>query len=180
MPLTNFMAAIVLIAADQISKIWLISVMEGRECTIVNGLPELCRPIEITSFFNVVMVWNTGVSFGLFSDAGARVVLGLVNIAVAAALCVWLWRARGRVLRTGLTLVIGGAVGNAIDRFAYGAVADFFDVHVEGGAARWAIETFGSNHWPAFNIADMAISAGVVLLLFDSLFVASDRSKRAP
>lgn len=180
MPLRPFLIALVLIAVDQLSKIWLISVMEGRDCTIVDGLPQSCRSIEILSFFNLVMVWNTGVSFGMFSESGAPLILGLINLAVAAALAVWLARAEGRALRAGLTLVIAGAVGNAIDRFAYGAVADFFDVHLSGAAARWAIDTFGTNHWPAFNVADMAISVGVILLLFDSLFARGDRSKRAP
>lgn len=180
MPIKHLLAAIALIAADQITKFWLVSVMAGRDCTFINGLPELCRPIGILPLFDLVMVWNTGVSFGMFSNGGSAVLLGLINLAVATALLVWLLRAKGRLLRIALTMVIAGAAGNAIDRFIHGAVADFFDVHLEGGAGRWAIETFGTNHWPAFNVADMAISVGVVLLLFDSLFGGSDRSKRTP
>ena len=115
-------------------------------------------PIEVTDFFNFVMVWNPGVSFGLFpanSPAGMWFL-----IAVAAGICavmlVWLWKKPDRLVLTGIGLVIGGAVGNVIDRLRLGAVADFFDFHVAG----W--------HYPAFNLADSWIFIGVMLLLWDS------------
>lgn len=142
-------AAVVLVL-DQISKVWLLGVMEANAY----------RPIEVTGFFNLVMVWNEGVSFGML-DIGSdmmRWVLMIFALAVAVALLVWARRAGGPVLTVGIGLIAGGAVGNALDRLFYGAVADFFDVHVSG------------YHWPAFNIADSAITIGVVLLLYDTLF----------
>lgn len=113
--------------------------------------------IEVTGFFNLVMVWNTGVSFGLFSGIDARWLLIVVSLAIAVALAIWMWRADNHWLVLALALVIGGAIGNVIDRFWHGAVVDFLDFHLYG----W--------HWPAFNIADSAICIGVGVLLLDSL-----------
>ncbi|WP_416898107.1 MAG: signal peptidase II [Minwuia sp.] len=183
MPFWPFILAACIVAADQISKHLLVGVMSERGCQILAGLPYGCQPIELLSFFNLVMVWNTGVSFGLFSDGGesSKYLLGVINLAVAAALCVWLVRMKsgGALLRLSLALVAGGAVGNAIDRFVWGAVADFFDVYLSGGAGVWALENLGSSHWPAFNIADVAISLGVIGLILDSLFGGREGTKRA-
>ncbi len=116
-------------------------------------------PIEVTAFFNLVMVWNTGVSFGMFADSVSWMPWVLIGVAlvIAAGLSVWLWRCADRFIGLALGLVIGGAIGNVIDRARFGAVADFFDFHVAG------------LHWPAFNIADSAICIGVALLLWDGL-----------
>lgn len=143
--------AVAILAVDQISKYLLIGVMQENRF----------QPIEITPFFNLVMVWNRGVSFGLFaSDLEAmRWVLTVLAIGVSIGLLIWLYRAANRSLAIGLGLVIGGAIGNAVDRVVYGAVADFFDFHLAG-----------VGHWPAFNIADSAIVVGVGFLLIDSLF----------
>ena len=118
------------------------------------------HPVEVTQFFNLVMTWNRGVSFGLFSDYGdlMRWLLFGFAVAVSIALAVWMIRATTLFLTVALALIIGGALGNAIDRIAHGAVADFFDFHVAG----W--------HFWAFNVADSAISIGVVLLLWDAFF----------
>jgi len=150
--------ALAVIALDQASKAWLIGFMADR----ANAT------LEILPFFNLVMVWNSGVSFGLFSGdpEETRWILAVVNLVVAGGLAVWLARAPEPRIRFALALVIGGAVGNAIDRVAYGAVADFFDLHL----ATW--------HWPAFNVADMGITFGVIGLLLDSLFGSSEPSKR--
>lgn len=113
-------------------------------------------PIKITPFFNLVMVWNRGVSFGMLRDADARHLLIGFTLLVIACLLVWLSRSGGRLLPWALGLVIGGAYGNVIDRVIYGAVADFFDVHAFG------------YHWPAFNVADAAICIGVALLIWQS------------
>jgi len=139
--------ALLVLAADQASKDWLIDLMRAN-----------AGYIELTPFFNLVMVWNRGVSFGLFSEAGddRRWILILVTAAIVVWLLLWLWRAKGMLLALALGGVIGGAVGNIVDRIRLGAVADFFDFHIAG----W--------HWPAFNIADGAIVAGVFLLLIDS------------
>jgi signal peptidase II len=117
------------------------------------------RLIEVSSFFNLVIVWNRGVSFGLLSnmDWGPWPLVALSG-GVVAGLFVWLARTKERWLGLALGLVIGGALGNAIDRIVFGAVFDFLDLHVAG------------YHWPAFNVADAAISLGVVAIVADSLF----------
>jgi signal peptidase II len=115
--------------------------------------------IEVTPFFNVVMVWNEGVSFGLLpaGDIWGRVLLVAFAVTVAGVLFVWLNGAKRRILAAAIGSVIGGALGNVVDRLAYGAVADFFDAHAFG------------YHWYTFNVADMFIVLGVGLLIFDSL-----------
>ena len=118
------------------------------------------RPlVEVLPFFNLVTVWNYGASFGMFnigSRSGSAVFVVLAVI-IVAALVVWLRKAETRTLAVALGLVIGGAAGNVIDRLRFGAVFDFLDFHALG----W--------HWPAFNLADSAISVGVGLLLIDTL-----------
>jgi len=123
--------------------------------------------VEVTPFFDLVMVWNRGVSYGLFqqdSDAG-RYALVAVNCIAALALWGWLARVDRRLSAISIGLVIGGALGNAWDRAFYGAVADFFHLHAFG----WS--------WYVFNLADVAIVAGVAGLLYESL---TDSHKRAP
>ena len=118
------------------------------------------RHIEVTGFLNFVLVWNRGISFGLF-DGGAesmRWVLAAIALAITAALVLWLRSVASTYLAVVIGLIIGGAVGNVIDRVRYGAVVDFIDFHIAG------------YHWYTFNIADSAISIGVALLLIDSLF----------
>ena len=142
--------AAAILAADQASKFWLIDLMQAR------GF----QPMPLAPFFNLVMVWNPGVSFGLFASdsTAARWLLVALSVAIAAGLVFWLCRGVTQWLAAALGLVIGGAIGNAIDRVVYGKVTDFFDFYV------------GSWHWPAFNLADSAIVVGVAMLLLDSLF----------
>lgn len=123
----------------------------------LNGLN--FAPVEFTSFFRIVMVWNRGVSFGMFNSGEevTRWVLTALAIGVSIALVVWLSRVRSRLPAVAIGLVVGGALGNALDRVIRGAVADFFDFHVAG----WS--------WPAFNIADAAITVGVLLLVLDAI-----------
>lgn len=150
----------VVIVADQISKAWLYDylVRSGRQAIVV--LP----------FFNLVTVWNHGVSFGMFNSGSGATSWAFVGLALAivAALAVWVIRAERMLPAVALGLVIGGAIGNVIDRVRLGAVFDFLDVH----AAGW--------HWPAFNVADSAITIGVALLLLDSLFGGAGQSKKTP
>lgn len=139
-------AAVVLVL-DQLSKWW-----------VVTRLMSPPRVIEITPFFNFVMWWNKGVSFGLFASAPgwgrwALVVLALV---ITVVLAIWLVKVNHKLLAVAIGLVIGGAVGNVIDRIRFAAVADFLDFYV------------GPWHWPAFNLADSAITVGVGLLLIDA------------
>jgi signal peptidase II len=145
---TGLLLAFLVIVVDQLTK-W-----------VVLGPLDLANStIAVTSFFNLVLVWNRGVSFGMFNDAGATGpwILTILALAVVVGLLYWLRQAESRVTLTGLGLVIGGALGNVIDRLRFGAVVDFLDVHMAG------------YHWPAFNVADAAICVGAGLLLIDSL-----------
>lgn len=115
---------------------------------------------RITPFFNIVMAWNRGVSFGLFpaDSVAGRVILVGFSLAVVTALGVWLFRTADRLVAVAVGMIIGGALGNVVDRLRFGAVADFFDFHAFG------------YHWYVFNVADAAIVIGVGLLVFESLF----------
>ena len=146
-----------MLVADQASKAWLLDVMAA------NGF----RGIEVTGFFNLVMVWNRGVSFGMLNSGAetTRWLLTALAVAVSAGLVVWLARTTQRLPALAIGLVIGGALGNALDRVRYGAVADFFDFHVAGYS------------WPAFNIADAGITVGVLLLLLDALMAPRSSGK---
>jgi signal peptidase II len=120
------------------------------------------RPIEVTPFFNLVLVWNRGVSFGLFAGAGDHGpwLLTLTTVGIGALLIVWLRRETRPVVQAALWLVLAGAAGNLIDRVRFGAVVDFLDFHALG------------YHWPAFNVADSAIVVGAGLILLDSLVLS--------
>lgn len=118
---------------------------------------------ELTSFLNFVMVWNTGISFGMFSNTNEEsgralsLILIALSLTVSLVLIVWLALARGRMLAWGLSMIIGGALANVADRIRFGAVADFVDVHVAG------------YHWPAFNLADSCIAIGALFLVIDTM-----------
>ena len=114
----------------------------------------------IPNFFQLVHVRNTGAAFGLGANAASKLVPLLLNIgAIAVFIVVVIYALRSavtdRVLQTGLHLILGGAIGNLLDRFRFGYVIDFLDVYV------------GTHHWPAFNVADSAICIGIALLFFD-------------
>lgn len=115
--------------------------------------------LEMTSYFNLVMAWNTGVSFSLFSDGGVYMPFVLIAVAlvIVGMFIYWLWKADDSFQCLCYALVIGGALGNVIDRARFGAVIDFLDFHAYG------------HHWPAFNVADMAVVTGIVLLIGGSL-----------
>ena len=140
--------AVAALVLDRLSKWWILTVLMAPP-----------KPVVLAPFFNIVLVFNRGVSFGMFGAAPDWMPLLLLGFAAAVAggLGFWLMRARNRWLGAGLGLVIGGAIGNGIDRVRLGAVVDFLDVHAAG------------YHWPAFNIADSAITVGVLLLLLDTL-----------
>lgn len=119
--------------------------------------------VPVTPFFDYVLVWNTGISYGLLSAVPAWG-LGLVMTAALVGLAIWWWRADQPLVRLGLAVAIGGALSNAIDRWIYGAVADFFHLHA------------GSWSFYIFNIADTAITLGVILLILDLLGIGRKRS----
>lgn len=142
---------------------------QATKYAVFLGLRPPFGGLEVTGFFNIVTLWNRGVSFGLFANGSPWTPVLLIGLALAVALvlALWLRRADSRLLVAALGLIIGGALGNAVDRALYGAVMDFLDVHVAG----W--------HWPAFNVADSAISVGAVLLLWDALFAGGKSPKTA-
>jgi signal peptidase II len=136
---------------DQLSKAAILVHFAGRTFDID----------RITPFFNLVLTFNRGMSFGLFNAGSGlnALVFSLVAAAIVAGLIYWLRRVTGGFLAVAIGLIIGGAVGNVIDRIRLGAVVDFLDFHV------------GAWHWPAFNLADSAICVGVAALLLDSLLL---------
>jgi signal peptidase II len=137
---------------DQALKLWLLFAfdLQGR------GV------VRVTPFFDLVLVWNRGISYGLFQQDGRLGQWLLLGLTVAAIVLLWIWLARSasRLMVLSVGLIIGGAVGNAIDRMAYGAVVDFALLHL-------TTATF-SFKWYVFNLADAAIVAGVAGLLYDS------------
>lgn len=147
------MLALLVVGFDQASKWW-----------IVNSVMATERQIEVTPFFNIVMVWNRGITFGLFGNSPQimRWVLTGVSAVIVVVLAVWLWRVNRPSVSWALGAVIGGAVANIIDRLHYGAVADFLDFHI------------GQWHWPAFNLADSAIVLGVAILMLDAFIGAKE------
>lgn len=144
------------LSVDQLSKWW-----------IMNVVMRPPRVIEITDFFNLVLAWNTGISFGLFdSDSPFNVwTLSALALLIVACLIYWLLRAERRIIAVSLGLIIGGALGNVADRLRIGAVVDFLDFHAMG----W--------HWPAFNVADSSITVGAAILIADSLFESANHRK---
>jgi signal peptidase II len=159
-------AALVLLA-DQVHKHWMLFVYDIAQR----------QPVRVTPFLDLVMAWNPGISYSLFATQTqtGRLALLAVTLLITAAITVWLWRAADRLSGLALGLIVGGALGNAWDRYAYGAVADFFHLYVD--TERW-----GRLSWYIFNVADVAIVAGAALLLYQSLFDGSppgDRPKTA-
>lgn len=152
--------AMIGLLADQALKLWL---LHGYE------LARRGR-VEMTSFFDLVLVWNRGVSYGLFpADSPGQVwFLVAVKSAITLALIIWLVRNQDRLVAMALGLLIGGAIGNTIDRVLHGAVVDFVSLHA------------GGFYWYVFNLADVWVVAGVGLLLYDAFLGSrgSDRSGR--
>ena len=145
---TAFIFAFLVVVLDQLTKAWVLSGLDLREM----GRVEVWPPI-----FNLTWVENRGVSFGLFGDGSARWMLSLFSIIVAGVLGWWALQADRRLLITAIGLVMGGAIGNVIDRIRFGFVVDFLDFS-------------GTRVFPwVFNVADSAITIGVILLILDSL-----------
>jgi len=118
------------------------------------------RTIDVTPFFNVTLGFNSGVSFGMLGELfrDRPILLALIALAIVAGLTVWALRAKLPLESFALGLIAGGAIGNVVDRIRQGSVTDFLDFHIGG----W--------HWPAFNLADVAITAGAACLLVVALF----------
>ena len=141
----GFALALLVFAVDQAHKWWMLSIHDigarGR--------------VSFTPFLDLLLVWNKGISYGLFNNNAQGILVGL-SLLVSAMLWIWLCRSYRPVTAAALGLVIGGALGNALDRLIRGAVADFFQLH------------WGNWTWYVFNLADVAIVAGVALLLYES------------
>lgn len=154
LPLLGLGITVLVFALDQLTKWW-----------IVTDVMDPLRILEITPFLNIVLVRNRGASFGMLNDGGewGPWLLTALAVVIAVGLLVWLWRARSSWVAVALGMIIGGAAGNVIDRLRFGAVTDFLDAH------------WGELHWPAFNLADSAITVGVVILLADSLIGRSGK-----
>ena len=155
--LAGFLLAVLTLAIDQGNKLWLIDVY---------GIAAR-QPVALASYFDVVFAKNPGISYSLLSAHSPAARWALVGFALAATLVIgfWLWRTTTRLVALALGLILGGALGNAIDRFRYGWVADFYYFHL------------GSFHWYVFNLADVAIVLGVALLLIDSFLLAAPRQR---
>jgi signal peptidase II len=162
-PLTRFGLAVATIACllDQASKLYLLRVVDLAD-----------HPIRLGPFFDFILTKNPGISYGLLQTQTALGAWLLLGFKAMAVVLLWLWLARSKDRLTALSLglIIGGAVGNAIDRLAYGWVADFVFFHVS--TATWQFR------WYVFNLADVAIVAGVIGLLYESLI--GERAQKAP
>jgi len=154
--LAGLLVALVVLIVDQWTKFVIVYDVMARP-----------HVIEVTSFFNIVMAWNRGVSFGMFGWDSTVKIYVLAGLAFVAAIGLLVWMLREGRIRFALPCgaIIGGALGNGIDRLHWGAVADFLDFHAAG------------YHWPAFNVADIGITTGATLLILDSLFSKPDSSK---
>jgi signal peptidase II len=140
---------------DQCLKWWLLNVFDIAERA----------PVPILPFFDVVMAWNRGISYGWFTSHAREAQWVLIAVSVVVSAILWVWSARTDrpVTATALGLVMGGALANALDRALYGAVADFFHFHA------------GDFSWYIFNLADVAIGAGAALLFYESVATAGRR-----
>ncbi len=163
-PLTRLGLAVAVATAiiDQATKLWLLYVLDIQAR----------MPVRITPFLDLVLVWNKGISYGLFQQEGVLGQWILLAIKAAAVVLLWVWMARtgSRLTAVALGLITGGAVGNAIDTFVHEGVADFVLFHI-------TTQTIHFN-WYVFNFADTAIVAGVAGLLYKSVF--GDSAAKAP
>jgi signal peptidase II len=143
---------------DQLTKYWVLNLLKLRDRPLGH--------IEISNIFDLTLVWNRGVSFGLFQADSivGRLLLSAFALVVMTVMVVWLWRAERRLMAAALGLIIGGALGNLVDRLRFGAVADFVD--------------FSDIHfiW-VFNVADSSITIGVIVMLVDAFLV--DRPQKS-
>lgn len=151
--------ALATLAADQASKLYL---LYGYDLPVRD-------PLNLGPFLTLTVVWNRGISYGLFqqgTDVGRWALIG-VSVVACVAMGIWLARAANRLVAVSLGLILGGAAGNVVDRAAFGAVFDFVHLHA------------GSFSWYVFNLADAAIVAGVVGLVYDALVADRQRARTA-
>ncbi len=149
--------ALIVLICDQLSKFWMLHYVLAEKSVI-----------EIFPCFNLVKAWNTGVSFSMFNNGGTLgvVALSFLALAIVAFLIKWLYSEKNQWIQVALGMIIGGALGNVIDRVSYGAVFDFLDLY-------WK-----NIHWPAFNVADSFICIGAVIIIAHSLWNGSKKTKK--
>lgn len=148
-----YLVSLAVILLDQLSKIFILDVMNPPQT------------IEILPFANIVLAYNKGVSFSMMANSSTYgpYILAIVALLICAGLVWWMRKEKDKWTRVGIALIIGGAVGNVIDRFLYGAVVDFVDLHAFG------------YHWPAFNVADSAICIGAFLILLRAFRLSKEK-----
>lgn len=172
-PLMGFGLIVVFIIMDQLSKWFVLEKIFKPELNVPSlgffdwitssiRLPFIS--IDYTSFFNLTMVWNQGISFGLFQNGNPWPLI-IIALVISTIFSVWLYKSKSCFEAISLSMVIGGALGNVIDRLHFGAVADFLDFFI------------GDWHYPAFNLADSFITIGIVMLVVNSLFFDQDNKK---
>jgi signal peptidase II len=147
--LAGYLLAVLVLVADQASKYWVLHGLHLQDGHMLVLLPVI----------NFVLVWNHGITFGMFAGDGAKILLATIASAVIIALCVWLWRSEKWLSVLAIGAITGGAIGNVADRLRYGAVVDFIQAHLAGLYFPWV-----------FNIGDSAICCGVAVLMLENLF----------
>lgn len=154
--LLGLSAALIVFVLDQVSKYWIMNDVLAEKAMIV-----------YTPFFSLVRAWNTGVSFSMFNNWGLSGVIALSFVAfvIIFFLVRWLRTEKSKVVQLSLGFIIGGALGNVVDRVRLGAVFDFLDF------------SFGSYHWPAFNVADSFICIGACIVIAHGLLVKQVEEK---
>ena len=154
-----YLIALLGLGLDQASKLWALYLFDIEAVITRQG------PVAVTPFFDLVLVWNKGISYGWFQQHDDMGRLALIGVAALASvgLAIWMWQARGTLVLLGLGLVLGGALGNGIDRIVHGAVVDLFHFY-------W--QNFS---WYVFNLADVWIVIGAALLIYDSFFGSHDK-----
>lgn len=148
---------------DLMSKRVIFAVLENIALRDSVNYPQ----IEVLPFFNIVYVWNRGVSFGMFNNIeNAHLLLSVLQFCVALIVAIWMYNNKNKFFVLPLGLIVGGALGNVIDRIKNGAVADFLDFHI------------ANYHWPAFNVADSCVFIGVAIIIFYDLFLKKKKETK--
>ncbi|SNY92429.1 signal peptidase II [Cohaesibacter sp. ES.047] len=158
----GYFIAFIGLLVDQAFKLFMLYGFGIEEVVLTEG------PVQLTPFLDLILVWNRGISYGLFqqnSDLGRYLLIGVAGCA-SLGLMIWIWRLHNRMLAIALGLILSGAIGNGIDRILHGAVVDLLHFHIE---SQW-----GDFSWYVFNLADCWIVVGAVLLFYDSFFGPKD------
>ncbi len=154
---------------DQITKWIILKKIVTSIPFVVSATDLIPTPVyiaKVTSFFNIIFAWNKGVSFSILSGDKMQWILVLISLAIVSLLIHWLKSEKNEIRKIGFGLIIGGALGNVIDRIRFGAVVDFLDVHAYG------------YHWPTFNVADMCIVLGAGLYLWTQVQAEKIKNKK--